>query len=309
MITLPVSSSVYQSMVANIQQIHTNGDGTLCITPMQVQKTGHQHSINHNLNSTNISGNLAIGSNCSVAPPCISSVNGSSSYSNANNVGTSILANCNAHTSNSSAYDSSTELTTTELHCDNNSTNNNNNNNNNNSNNNSNLLELCRVLSQSTNMNSANCPNAISFNPNLSPNFTTNDRKLTKCTKKPSAINRNQFFNFASSSPSSSSFPSESNGIDRNNFIEQQIDENKSLLENDTNNNSNNGQNHHQQQSDENINSNGNSSHDLKFVNVTDQSAQKSSKTDSNTNPINITVQLGENETRTIKMECEIDVA
>ncbi|XP_031616893.1 DNA-binding protein Ewg isoform X3 [Contarinia nasturtii] len=36
MITLPVSSSVYQSMVANIQQIHTNGDGTLCITPMQV---------------------------------------------------------------------------------------------------------------------------------------------------------------------------------------------------------------------------------------------------------------------------------
>lgn len=38
MITLPVSSSVYQSMVANIQQIHTNSDGTLCITPMQVQK-------------------------------------------------------------------------------------------------------------------------------------------------------------------------------------------------------------------------------------------------------------------------------
>ncbi|XP_055295224.1 DNA-binding protein Ewg isoform X4 [Sitodiplosis mosellana] len=37
MITLPVSSSVYQSMVANIQQIHTNSDGTLCITPMQVE--------------------------------------------------------------------------------------------------------------------------------------------------------------------------------------------------------------------------------------------------------------------------------
>lgn len=300
MITLPVSSSVYQSMVANIQQIHTNGDGTLCITPMQVQKTGHQHSINHNnLNSTSISGNLAIGGNCSVAPPCISSVNGSS-FSNANNnsVGPSILANCNAPSSNS-PFNSSPELSTPELHCDNNNPTNNNNNNN------SNLLELCRVLSQSTNMNSANCQNVI-----FSPNFTTNDRKLTKCTKKPSAINRSQFFNFGSSS----SFPSESNGIDRNDFLEQNIeiiDGNKSLHENDTNNNSNNGQNHHHHES---ATSNGNSSHDLKFVNTTnttstDQNAQKSNKMDTNTNPINITVQLGENETRSIKMECEIDVA
>lgn len=47
MITLPVSSSVYQSMVANIQQIHTNSDGTLCITPMQVHKPG---SFNANTN-------------------------------------------------------------------------------------------------------------------------------------------------------------------------------------------------------------------------------------------------------------------
>lgn len=289
MITLPVSSSVYQSMVANIQQIHTNGDGTLCITPMQVQKTGHQHSINHNLNSTNLSGNLAIDNNCSVGPPCIDSVNGSSSFSNANSVGTSILANCNGPTSNGSPFDPSTELTATEMHCDSNSTNNNNSSNNNNSNNNSTLLELCRVLSQSTNMNSANCPNAISFNPNLSPNFTTNDRKLTKCTKKPSAINRGQFFNFASAS---SSFPSVSNGIDQ--------------IENDTNNN-NNGQSHNlHHQSDENANGNANSNHDLKFVNAIDQ---KTSKPDLNTNPINITVQLGENETRSIKMECEIDVA
>ncbi|KAG4079185.1 hypothetical protein HA402_015841 [Bradysia odoriphaga] len=37
MITLPVSSSVYQTMVANIQHLHTNSDGTLCITPMQVE--------------------------------------------------------------------------------------------------------------------------------------------------------------------------------------------------------------------------------------------------------------------------------
>lgn len=37
MITLPVNSSVYQTMVANIQQLQSNQDGTLCITPMQVQ--------------------------------------------------------------------------------------------------------------------------------------------------------------------------------------------------------------------------------------------------------------------------------
>ncbi|XP_067638819.1 DNA-binding protein Ewg isoform X7 [Eurosta solidaginis] len=37
MITVPVSASMYQSMMANIQQIHTNGDGTVCITPMQME--------------------------------------------------------------------------------------------------------------------------------------------------------------------------------------------------------------------------------------------------------------------------------
>jgi hypothetical protein len=36
MITLPVSASMYQTMVANIQHLHPNGDGTVCITPMQV---------------------------------------------------------------------------------------------------------------------------------------------------------------------------------------------------------------------------------------------------------------------------------
>lgn len=49
MITLPVSSSVYQSMVANIQQIHTNSDGTLCITPMQVQK-----AVSYNQNNNTV---------------------------------------------------------------------------------------------------------------------------------------------------------------------------------------------------------------------------------------------------------------
>ncbi|GLV37616.1 erect wing [Carabus blaptoides fortunei] len=33
-ITVPVSASMYQTMVANIQHIHTNSDGTMCVTPM-----------------------------------------------------------------------------------------------------------------------------------------------------------------------------------------------------------------------------------------------------------------------------------
>ncbi|XP_055636040.1 DNA-binding protein Ewg isoform X5 [Toxorhynchites rutilus septentrionalis] len=36
MITVPVSAQMYQTMVANIQQL-PNGDGTVCITPMQVE--------------------------------------------------------------------------------------------------------------------------------------------------------------------------------------------------------------------------------------------------------------------------------
>lgn len=37
MITLPVSAQVYQTVVANIQHIQSNSDGTLCI-PMQVDR-------------------------------------------------------------------------------------------------------------------------------------------------------------------------------------------------------------------------------------------------------------------------------
>lgn len=39
-ITVPVSASMYQTMVANIQHLHTNSDGTVCMTPVvQVPKT------------------------------------------------------------------------------------------------------------------------------------------------------------------------------------------------------------------------------------------------------------------------------
>lgn len=38
-ITVPVSASMYQTMVANIQHLQTNSDGTVCVTPVvQVPK-------------------------------------------------------------------------------------------------------------------------------------------------------------------------------------------------------------------------------------------------------------------------------
>lgn len=33
-ITLPVHGGMYQTMVANIQQIHTGSDGAVCVTPV-----------------------------------------------------------------------------------------------------------------------------------------------------------------------------------------------------------------------------------------------------------------------------------
>lgn len=53
MITLPVSASMYQTMMANIQQIQPNGDGTVCITPMQVDSNDAHSSNNLSVNSSN----------------------------------------------------------------------------------------------------------------------------------------------------------------------------------------------------------------------------------------------------------------
>lgn len=39
-ISVPVSASMYQTMVANIQQIHAGSDGTVCVTPV-VQVSPH----------------------------------------------------------------------------------------------------------------------------------------------------------------------------------------------------------------------------------------------------------------------------
>ncbi|XP_055295222.1 DNA-binding protein P3A2 isoform X2 [Sitodiplosis mosellana] len=286
MITLPVSSSVYQSMVANIQQIHTNSDGTLCITPMQVQKPGHQHSISH-INSTSISGSL-IGSNCSVAP-CISSVN--SSFSNVSSgsggggsvgSGTPVLANFQPNSG--SPFGGSSEIAST-LNCDSAA-----------NNSNHNLLELCRVLSQATNVSNANCQNTLSFN-NLSPNFTNNDRKPAKGKK---FVNRNQFMSSTTFNPPTS-YSNESNGMDRN-FMIQNIDDNKSTHQSDTNNNNNNNNNHSEE-------SNGNANHDLKCAQILVSTVADDSSKTNKTDNIPINVQLNENDTHSIKMECEIDVA
>lgn len=283
MITLPVSSSVYQSMVANIQQIHTNSDGQLCITPMQVQKSGHQHSINH-INGTNIGGNL-IENNCNVAP-CISSVN--SSFSNVNSGINSIIAN-NCQTNSNSQYASVGSEMPTNLNCNNNP-----------STNNSNLLELCRVLSQSTNGNNTNCNQPLhSFNNNLSQNC--HDRKQIK-SKKTTTNHRNQFLSSSNFGTSTSiTFSNETNGIQRN-FMEQSVDEIKS----DTNNDNNNNNNNHSEKGNGNDNN-----HDLKCEQLlmsSDAGGGDSSKANKS-NIIPIAIQISDTNNRNIKMECEIDVA
>lgn len=48
MITVPVSASVYQTMVANIQQLQPNSDGSVCLAPMQVQQS---HNITDDTNN------------------------------------------------------------------------------------------------------------------------------------------------------------------------------------------------------------------------------------------------------------------
>lgn len=276
MITLPVSSSVYQSMVANIQQIHTNGDGTLCITPMQVQKSGHQsNSINH-MNNTSISGSLIGGSNCSVVP-CISNVN--SSYSNVNSGGTPVLASC--HLSSNGLFGTASELTSS-LNCDGNA---------NSSNSNHNLLELCRVLSQSTNVSNANCQNTASFN-HISQNITNNDRKSSKSKK---LAQRNQYFN-SHNFNTPTTFSNETNGMDRT-FMTQNIDAIKTVHDSDTNNNNHSNEN------------NGDADHDLKCGHVMVSTGMDDSLKANKTDNMSVNIQLGELETRHIKMECEIDVA
>lgn len=213
MITLPVSSSVYQSMVANIQQIHTNGDGTLCITPMQVQKSGHQHLVGQITNITSITSQT----NTS----CNESVN--SSFSSASNDSSSIVANCHVN----SQYGISPQ--TTGPSCENQLSQNNN------------LLELCRVLNNS-NQNNGN--NQI-VNPNncyqnsLQPlsSALNVEKKLIKSKK---VSNRNQFnlssTNFMCESSSPVHQEAHMNRNNTNQLLSKRHDNDKA---NDRNNNIN----------------------------------------------------------------------
>lgn len=144
MITLPVSSSVYQSMVANIQQIHTNGDGTLCITPMQVQKNGlHNNGI--------------VNTNCSVN----NSHNSSTINSVCSNINQNAMLLPNNH---NSQFTGTMNVTIGSQNINNTTHSNNHHHNNNNSNNN--LLELCRALNQTTQYSKNSNLNSISLNRN-----------------------------------------------------------------------------------------------------------------------------------------------
>ncbi|XP_021710096.1 DNA-binding protein P3A2 isoform X2 [Aedes aegypti] len=62
MITVPVSTQMYQTMVANIQQL-PNGDGTVCITPMQVHN--QNQTVNLNNRTTVPTQNVTISNNSS----------------------------------------------------------------------------------------------------------------------------------------------------------------------------------------------------------------------------------------------------
>ncbi|XP_055388628.1 DNA-binding protein Ewg isoform X2 [Condylostylus longicornis] len=45
MITVPVPASMYQTIMGNISQIHPNSEGTVCITPMQIENGEHMETI------------------------------------------------------------------------------------------------------------------------------------------------------------------------------------------------------------------------------------------------------------------------
>lgn len=258
MITLPVSSSVYQSMVANIQQIHTNSDGTLCITPMQVQKSGHQSSVGQ------------IASISSIA----SHTNNSCS---ANSDSSSLIANCQQGANSQYAIPPHIQPI---LSCDNQM------------NTNSNLLELCRVLSQSNQheINSSDCFSIPASTNHYHLSASSNEKKVTK-TKRNSS--RNQF-NMISANYESETTPNNPQVIrnNRNQIIHDSIKCREDS--NDTNNNIN------YEDSIDVIHG------DLKCGMITsNELSLKISKSDNDLSSIH----FDDIESKNIKSECEIDAA
>lgn len=179
MITLPMSSSMYQSMVG-----HINGDGTICIAPMQVDKLAHHSSINQITNSNNSITNQMNGNN-SVAQ-CNNSVSSSFSSVSSQSSRNSIV-NCQQNNGANQMYGSATNIPPL-IPCDNQI----------NQNGHNNLLELCHVLGQNAQNNhietlvSASTSNStMSYNnAQHGQTYSTqiNDRKATRMRK----LGRNQ---------------------------------------------------------------------------------------------------------------------
>jgi Nrf1 activator activation site binding domain len=57
MITVPVSAQMYQTMIANIHQLQPNGDGTVCLTPMQVHNPNTSSTCSSSSSSASASHN------------------------------------------------------------------------------------------------------------------------------------------------------------------------------------------------------------------------------------------------------------
>lgn len=273
MITLPVSSSMYQSMVANIQQIHTNGDGTLCITPMQVQKTGHQNPIGHSANNSSISSTCNGNNNKNISSN--SSVN--SSFSCVGSISTSMLANCPQN--NQFAHSNAVQSI---LNAENRPINDNNNG----------LQELCRVFNQATHNNQINSANGIAFN-NTQPNLVNvNDKKLTKCKKSPNSIQQFNASNYATNPMItynvSQQIANNVPNMGQRNYGQQQhmaIDRG-----------------HDHSDSNNNLNANGDHSNQESSASAESKSL-KSNIFQTSTD----TVHMIDGEIKTIKMECELD--
>ena len=95
MITVPMSAQMYQTMVANIQHL-PNGDGTVCITPMQV------HNVQHN---TTVNLSLPTPPHSSTSSTCATSNTITSTSANINNINASNIKRtraieCNKYQSN-----------------------------------------------------------------------------------------------------------------------------------------------------------------------------------------------------------------
>lgn len=259
MITLPVSSSVYQSMVANIQQIHTNSDGTLCITPMQVQKSGHQSSVGQIASISSVASHTN-NNNCS-----------------ANSDSSSLIGNCQQGVN--SQYTISPHIQPI-LSCDNQMSTN------------SNLLELCRVLSQSNQheINSSGCFSIPLPTNHYHLSSSSNEKKVTKSKRNSS---RNPFnmisANYESGTSSNNQQATRNN---RNQIIHSSIKCQEDS--NDTNNNIN------YEDSTDVING------DLKCGMITsNELSYKISKSENDLSSIH----FDDIESKNIKSECDIDAA